>query len=284
MVLSLGLFLFLSCLWFQIFFLRDCLFFGTLLLQVTLASTIATLEQNAFREWPKWSPEWCLRYWNWVTMFFLVTSIYTGLKTHCRFFPPLVWLFSQLSLMSTTKRVIILNTSTLYLQLNLSSCVVDLYNQASFFICFSFAGPINIPRRLNSGFYFARSDDPTIAAMVKVVKHAANSGMSEQPSFYDTLCGENGSNRLGNDRCVEPETNLTVHFLDRNLFPNGAYQGLWQRKSIRSACAKKGCFVLHNNWISGRQKKLERQVSSGLWEFDISTRICVQSWHLSWQI
>ncbi|EXB82534.1 UDP-galactose:fucoside alpha-3-galactosyltransferase [Morus notabilis] len=141
------------------------------------------------------------------------------------------------------------------------------------------AGPINMPRRLNSGFYFARSDASTIAALEKVVKHAANSGISEQPSFYDTLCGENGTNRVGDNRCLEPETNLTVHFLDRNHFPNGAYKGLWQKKNVRAACKKKGCFVIHNNWISGRQKKLERQVSSGLWEYDMSTRMCIQTWH-----
>ena len=131
---------------------------------------------------------------------------------------------------------------------------------------------------MNSGFYFARSDGSTIAAVEKVVKHAANSGMSEQPSFYDTLCGEGGSNRVGDDRCIEPETNLTVYFMDRNLFPNGAYQGLWQSKNVRAACEKKGCLVLHNNWISGRQKKVERQVLSGLWEYDTSTRMCLRSW------
>ncbi|KAJ0038550.1 hypothetical protein Pint_22901 [Pistacia integerrima] len=141
------------------------------------------------------------------------------------------------------------------------------------------AGPINLPRRLNSGFYFARSDSSTIAAMEKVVKHAATSGLSEQPSFYDTLCGEGGSNRVGDNRCVEPETNLTIHFLDRNLFPNGAYLDLWLKKNVKGACAKTGCLVLHNNWISGRLKKLERQVLSGLWDYDITTRMCVQSWH-----
>ncbi|OMO80051.1 Reticulon [Corchorus olitorius] len=62
----------------------------------------------------------------------------------------------------------------------------DEYNQT---------GPINLPRRLNSGFYFARADIPTIAAMEKVVRHAATSGLSEQPSFYDTLCGERGATR-----------------------------------------------------------------------------------------
>lgn len=106
------------------------------------------------------------------------------------------------------------------------------------------------------------------------MKHAAISGQSEQPSFYDTLCGEGGINRVGSKKCLEPETNLTVHFLDRNLFPNGAYQGLWKKKNIKTACRKKACFVLHNNWISGRLKKLERQMFSGLWEYDMSTRMC----------
>ncbi|XP_010044571.2 beta-arabinofuranosyltransferase RAY1 [Eucalyptus grandis] len=144
---------------------------------------------------------------------------------------------------------------------------------------FNTTGPINMPRRLNSGFYFAHSDVSTIAALEKVVKHAANSGLSEQPSFYDTLCGLGGSNRLGDNACFESETNLTVHFLDRNLFPNGAYGGLWEERDVREACLKKGCFILHNNWISGRRKKLERQVLSGLWEYDISTRRCLLSWH-----
>lgn len=139
-------------------------------------------------------------------------------------------------------------------------------------------GPINVPRRLNSGFYFARNDGSTVAALEKVVKHAATSNLSEQPSFYDTLCGEGGSNRVGHDRCFEPETNLTVHFLDRDLFPNGAYQGLWEGTNPKAICKKKGCFILHNNWISGRRKKLERQVLSGLWEYDVNSRMCVQSW------
>ncbi|GAV91139.1 Nucleotid_trans domain-containing protein [Cephalotus follicularis] len=140
-------------------------------------------------------------------------------------------------------------------------------------------GPINLPRRLNSGFYFAHSDGSTISAMEKVVKHAAISGLSEQPSFYDTLCGEGGSNRISDNRCVEPETNLTIYFLDRNLFPNGAYLGLWEEKNVKATCVKKGCLILHNNWVSGRMKKLERQVMSGLWEYDSSTRMCLQSWH-----
>ncbi|XP_047333129.1 beta-arabinofuranosyltransferase RAY1 isoform X2 [Impatiens glandulifera] len=140
-------------------------------------------------------------------------------------------------------------------------------------------GAINLPRRLNSGFYFAHCDISTVGALEKVVKHAASSNLSEQPSFYDTLCGEEGCNRIGGDRCLEPDSNLTVHFLDRDLFPNGAYEGLWEEEDVRHVCVeKKGCYVLHNNWINGRRKKLERQLRSGLWDYDMSSRMCLRSW------
>ncbi|XP_047044171.1 beta-arabinofuranosyltransferase RAY1-like [Lolium rigidum] len=139
-------------------------------------------------------------------------------------------------------------------------------------------GPINLPRRLNSGFYYARSDNATIAALEMVVEHATKSNSSEQPSFYDVLCGKEGAYRLGSDRCLEPSTNLTVVFLDRDLFPNGAYRGLWERRDLRSSCRELGCFVIHNNWVNGRKKKLQRQMESGLWDYDPSSRLCLQSW------
>ncbi|CAI9093017.1 OLC1v1028414C1 [Oldenlandia corymbosa var. corymbosa] len=144
---------------------------------------------------------------------------------------------------------------------------------------FKTTGPINLPRRLNSGFYYVNSDSQTIAALQKVVEHALVSNLSEQPSFYDVLCGEGGSYRIGDNRCLEPETNVSVQFLERDLFPNGAYKDLWLEKSVKDVCREKGCFVIHNNWSSGRRKKLERQVSSGLWEYDMNTRMCVQQWH-----
>ncbi|XP_066364530.1 beta-arabinofuranosyltransferase RAY1-like [Miscanthus floridulus] len=139
-------------------------------------------------------------------------------------------------------------------------------------------GPINLPRRLNSGFYFARSDNATIIAMEMIVKHATNSGLSEQPSFYDVLCGENGTNCISDDKCLEPNTNLTVVFLNRDLFPNGAYKGLWEKHDVRATCKQLGCFIIHNNWINKRKKKLHRQMSSGLWDYDPSSRQCLQEW------
>ncbi|KAG8068048.1 hypothetical protein GUJ93_ZPchr0005g16113 [Zizania palustris] len=143
---------------------------------------------------------------------------------------------------------------------------------------FNGTGPINLPRRLNSGFYYARSDAATITAIEMVVKHATNSGLSEQPSFYDVLCGKDGVNRIGGDKCLEPNTNLTVVFLSRDLFPNGAYRGLWQRHDVLSACRELGCLIIHNNWVRGRRKKLQRQMASGLWDYDPSSRLCLQNW------
>ncbi|VFQ87692.1 unnamed protein product [Cuscuta campestris] len=122
---------------------------------------------------------------------------------------------------------------------------------------YNLTGAINLPGRLNSGFYYAHSDNATIVAFQKVVIHATASTLSEQPSFYDTLCGAGGSNRVGEDGCLEPTTKLRVHFLDRDHFPNG---GLWEEVgNAKEACEIKGCFVLHNNWVSGRRKKMERQ-------------------------
>ncbi|KAI4975504.1 hypothetical protein ZWY2020_049111 [Hordeum vulgare] len=114
--------------------------------------------------------------------------------------------------------------------------------------------------------------------MEMVVKHARKSNSSEQPSFYDVLCGKEGVNLLGDDRCPEPSANLTVVFLDRDMFPNVAYKGLWERHDLRSACRCLGCFIIHNNWVNGRKKKLQRHMVSGLWDYDPSSRMCLQSW------
>ncbi|KAL9353228.1 hypothetical protein Peur_055908 [Populus x canadensis] len=97
-----------------------------------------------------------------------------------------------------------------------------------------FGNPLPLLYSFRPGVLVAQSDEyHDTAAMEKVVKHAATSNLSEQPSFYDTLCGEGGSYRISDNSCVEPETNLTVHFLDRNLFPNGAYLNLLQKKNVK---------------------------------------------------
>lgn len=139
----------------------------------------------------------------------------------------------------------------------------------------NFAEAANLPRRLNSGFYFAWPDRATVTAFVKIVRHAVASNMSEQPSFYDTMCGMDGMYRQGDDKCVEPETNVTVVFLDRRVYPNGASGSHWEQSSVRESCEQQGCRVLHNNWVSGRERKLKRQIAAGLWDYDESTRLCL---------
>ncbi|CAM6097142.1 unnamed protein product [Calypogeia fissa] len=134
---------------------------------------------------------------------------------------------------------------------------------------------LNKPRHLNSGFYFAWADNRTMAAFEGIIKHGATSDKSEQPSFYDVLCGEGGKYTVGIDTCVEPNLNITVHFLDPVKYPNGAFRSLWQHKDVRSACKTQGCKILHNNWVPGRQKKLNRQMASGLWDYDAATRMCL---------
>lgn len=135
-----------------------------------------------------------------------------------------------------------------------------------------------MPRKLNSGFYFAWSDKATIAAFEKIVKHALTSNMSEQPSFYDTMCGFNGVYAVGDDQCLSPETNVTVYFLDRKKYPNGASGSLWEKPNVREACIKQGCIVLHNNWTVLREYKLRRQRVAGLWEYDEKLRMCFRGW------
>ncbi|CAN1795134.1 Beta-arabinofuranosyltransferase RAY1 [Linum perenne] len=85
-------------------------------------------------------------------------------------------------------------------------------------------GPINMLRHLNSGFYFARSNSLTIAAVKKVVTHAATPDLSEQPIFYDLatawgrwikstmLMGCYGGllNRQGNSRRKQELTRASV--------------------------------------------------------------------------
>ncbi|KAL7135323.1 hypothetical protein ABFS83_11G086100 [Erythranthe nasuta] len=98
------------------------------------------------------------------------------------------------------------------------------------------------------------TDNITIAIFDKVVEHATNSNFYEQPSF------------------------LRYFVRRRDLLPNGAYRGSWEEIDTNKACIKINCFILHNNWINGRKKKLQRQVLSGLWDYDINTRKCLQSY------
>lgn len=57
--------------------------------------------------------------------------------------------------------------------------------------------------------------------------------------------------QVGEDACVWPPARLDVFFLDRKHYPNGAVYHLWQSLSVSQECRRLGCYVLHNNFITG---------------------------------
>ncbi|CAI5505424.1 unnamed protein product [Closterium sp. Naga37s-1] len=152
------------------------------------------------------------------------------------------------------------------------------------------ARPPHGKRRINSGFYFGRSDEATIAAFEAIVSAAAKTELSEQPSFYDVLCGEKGQKKVrGKAQCLwkgisvtsaggkQKTTPVAVRtiFLDRKKYPNGAVHGFWDAANVSEACQEAGCVILHNNWISGRGSKERRLARHGFWQYDIDGRKCL---------
>eukprot|EP00271_Cylindrocystis_brebissonii_P002251 TRINITY_DN126_c0_g1_i1.p1 TRINITY_DN126_c0_g1~~TRINITY_DN126_c0_g1_i1.p1 ORF type:complete len:877 (-),score=90.30 TRINITY_DN126_c0_g1_i1:489-3119(-) len=132
--------------------------------------------------------------------------------------------------------------------------------------------------RLNSGFYFARAEESTLEAFKSIVSHAAKSRRSEQPSFYDVLCGSSGERvRAGEEVCVWTN-GLRVVFLDRKMYPNGAVHGLWDLTNTTEGCEALGCVILHNNWIAGQEAKEKRMVLQDLWKYDVKTGMCIYPW------
>ena len=134
--------------------------------------------------------------------------------------------------------------------------------------------PANGKRRINSGFYYATSSDAAIAAFSNITEHSAKTKLSEQPSFYDVLCGE-GRYRVGDDACKLPGGIRTV-FLNRDQYPNGAHLQLWQAKDVRYAASAVGAKILHNNWAVGEATKKHRQ--SEFWYYDEKRHLCEHAW------
>ena len=132
--------------------------------------------------------------------------------------------------------------------------------------------------RINSGFYRVRSSSATISAFAAIVNHAMTSGKTEQPSFYIILCGgKSGETKIGADHCQyqsnASQVSIDVFFLNRLHYPNGAVNHIWD--SITSISqAHPEVIVLHNNWISGLKKKIQRQIIHQLWWFEHQNQVC----------
>ena len=132
---------------------------------------------------------------------------------------------------------------------------------------------------INSGFYFARAEAAMVEAFEAIVKHASESETSEQPSFYAVLCGAKGEYTRGEDECVWPGNGLRVAFMSRWLHPNGLIHRVWFRSQSAKLCQQKGCATLHNNWVRGKEKKLNRLRLRGFWFYDPSNDMCRYDWY-----
>lgn len=113
--------------------------------------------------------------------------------------------------------------------------------------------PMNGRRRINSGFYLALANAPTIKAFDDIIAFAAKSRMTEQPCFYDTMCGKEGQNREGDTRCHY--NGMTVELLDRHVYPNGITDGIWDSPPGTIPTRFPNLFILHNNWVKGADGK-----------------------------
>ncbi|KAK4538776.1 hypothetical protein CDCA_CDCA20G4801 [Cyanidium caldarium] len=135
--------------------------------------------------------------------------------------------------------------------------------------------PANGVRRANSGFYWVPSSTATVAAFERIVAQAARSPLTEQPSFYDVLCGATGEHRLGDSHCLDAV--LHTRFLDREQYPHGAHwHRVLQRLHDRGA---DDIVVLHNNWVSGLSAKIQRLQAAGLWFYRADEERCTYHAH-----
>jgi beta-arabinofuranosyltransferase len=84
----------------------------------------------------------------------------------------------------------------------------------------------NARRRLNSGFYLAFATPHMVTAFERILLYALKSSMSEQPCFYDILCGKLGEHAVGHEACNGQGVDVKV--LDRALFPHGLTRNMWE--------------------------------------------------------
>lgn len=132
--------------------------------------------------------------------------------------------------------------------------------------------PMNGRRRINSGFYLARSNAQTIRGFEDVIKYASHSRMSEQPCFYDVLCGKNGQTTVGTTACQYD--GMTIQLLDRHLYPNGITDGIWDSPPGTIPKRFPNLFILHNNWVKGAHGKQSRFERHGFILYDKHVELC----------
>lgn len=163
-------------------------------------------------------------------------------------------------------------------------------------------------RRLNSGLYVAPNNDLVRSAFQEIVDHAAESDLTEQPSFDEILCSRYPSERRYASCTYRPEikdtterwfgatmsllarhywdvkeegpTSMHVELLDRFMFPNGAVLVGPKNENVYvhgeksfSKITRTPLYAAHNNWILGEDWKKKRAESAGWW-FTDSNNTC----------
>lgn len=144
-------------------------------------------------------------------------------------------------------------------------------------------------RRLNSGLYVAPCNHAVKSAIAEIIRHAATSAMSEQPSFDYVLCQRRPSQRF-DDRCRHRRSFLSffkqsvfdVRILDRFHFPNGATlvgpnneNAFNLGRTDFSKATGQPLLAAHNNWIAGGNDKKQRQIDAGWWFVNHDDVTCI---------
>lgn len=138
--------------------------------------------------------------------------------------------------------------------------------------------PMNGRRRLNSGLYLVRSNPATIRTFEEIIQFASKSRMSEQPCFYDVMCGKEGQHAEGDDTCRY--NGMVIKLLDRHLYPNGITDGIWDTAPGKIPEKFPNLFILHNNWVKGAGGKQQRFERHNFILYDKETELCMypESW------
>lgn len=133
--------------------------------------------------------------------------------------------------------------------------------------------PMNGRRRINSGFYLARANEATIKAFEDIIEFASKSRMTEQPCFYDIMCGKEGQTVVGDTMCKY--NGMVVELLDRHKYPNGITDGIWDSPPGTIHQKFPELFVLHNNWVKGAGAKRDRFERHKFIMYDPVDELCI---------
>lgn len=132
--------------------------------------------------------------------------------------------------------------------------------------------PANGNRRINSGFYLAKSNVNTVRVFEHVVELAEHSSIHEQHCFYDVICGVRGGRRLGSDACSYQ--GMSMRMLDQMQYPTGKTKHIWDSKAGLIPDAFPDLYILHSNWVAGSQLVRDLILRHGFMFYDSSLDLC----------